>query len=88
MASALFEKMISNVEEITAREAHVIGIAKESNTKIGKYVEDQIYIPDCMDELAPLLSVVPLQIFAYFVARARGCDIDKPKNLAKSVTVE
>ncbi len=85
---ALFEKMISNVEEITAREAHVMGIAKESNTKIGKYVEDQIYIPDCMDELTPLLSVVPLQIFAYFVARARGCDIDKPKNLAKSVTVE
>ncbi|MBR6444787.1 MAG: glutamine--fructose-6-phosphate transaminase (isomerizing) [Firmicutes bacterium] len=84
----LFEKMISNIEEITAREAHVMGLAKESNTKIGKFVEDEIYIPDCIDELTPLLSVVPLQIFAYYVAKERGCDIDKPKNLAKSVTVE
>ena len=84
----LFEKMISNIEEITAREAHVMGLAKESNTKIGKFVEDSIYIPDCIDELTPLLSVVPLQIFAYYVAKERGCDIDKPKNLAKSVTVE
>lgn len=85
---ALFEKMISNVEEIKARGARVIAIAKEGNTEIEKKADMVIYIPQCMDELTPLLSVVPLQLFAYFVAKNRGCNIDKPKNLAKSVTVE
>lgn len=85
---ALFEKMISNVEEIKARGARVIAIAKEGNTEIEKKADIVIYIPQCMDELTPLLSVVPLQLFAYFVAKNRGCNIDKPKNLAKSVTVE
>ena len=47
-----------------------------------------VYVPDCMDEVAPVLAVIPLQIFAYYVAKERGCNIDKPKNLAKSVTVE
>ena len=85
---ALFEKMVSNVEEIKARGARVIAIAKEGNTEIEKKADIVIYIPQCMDELTPLLSVVPLQLFAYFVAKNRGCNIDKPKNLAKSVTVE
>lgn len=85
---ALFEKMISNVEEIKARGARVIAIAKEGNTEIEKKADMVVYIPQCMDELTPLLSVVPLQLFAYFVAKNRGCNIDKPKNLAKSVTVE
>lgn len=84
----LFEKMISNIKEITARQARVIGVAKESNREIEKYADEGIFIPDCMDELAPIYCVVPLQIFAYYVAKERGCNIDKPKNLAKSVTVE
>lgn len=84
----LYDKMLSNIQEIKARGAYVMGIAKESNTKIEEQADDVIYIPDCADEVTPVLSVVPLQIFAYYVAKLRGCDIDKPKNLAKSVTVE
>jgi glucosamine--fructose-6-phosphate aminotransferase (isomerizing) len=84
----LFEKMISNIQEIKARGANVIGIAKEGNTDIETQSSEVIYIPDCIDEVTPLLSVVPLQIYAYYVAKFRGCNIDKPKNLAKSVTVE
>ncbi len=85
---ALYEKMVSNVEEIKARGARVIGLAKEGRTDIENVADEVIYIPDCMDEVSPVLAVVPLQIFAYYVAKERGCNIDKPKNLAKSVTVE
>ncbi len=100
----LFDKMLSNIEEVYAREADILAIvkkkadadegddqnakSKERNEILSKKAEDVIYIPDCKDELTPLLSVIPLQIFAYYIARERGCDIDKPKNLAKSVTVE
>ena len=84
----LFEKMLSNIQEVKARGAYVIGLAKEGNKDIEKQANKVIYIPDCMDEVSPLLSVVPLQLLAYDIAKLRGCDIDKPKNLAKSVTVE
>lgn len=84
----LFDKMLSNIQEVKARGAYVVGIAKENNTDIEEQAEDVIYIPECMDEVTPLVSVVPLQILAYYIAKQRGCDIDKPKNLAKSVTVE
>lgn len=84
----LFEKMLSNIQEVKARGAYVIGLAKEGNADIEKQADRTIYIPDCIDEITPLLSVVPLQILAYYIAKLRGCDIDKPKNLAKSVTVE
>lgn len=84
----LYEKMISNIQEIKARGAHVLSIAKEGNRAIEAQSNEVIYIPPCRDELTPLLSVVPLQLFSYFVAKERGCNIDKPKNLAKSVTVE
>ena len=84
----LYEKMVSNVEEIKARGARVIGLAKEGRNEIEKVADEVIYIPDCADEVSPVLSVIPLQIFAYYVAKERGCNIDKPKNLAKSVTVE
>lgn len=84
----LFEKMLSNIQEIKARGANVIGIAKDGNREIEKQSSEVIYIPSCIDEVTPLLSVVPLQLFAYYVAKFRGCNIDKPKNLAKSVTVE
>ena len=84
----LYEKMISNVEEIKARGAHVIAVAKEGKTEIEQLADEVIYIPPCIDEVSPVLAVIPLQIFAYYVAKERGCNIDKPKNLAKSVTVE
>ena len=84
----LFEKMLSNIQEVKARGAFVVGIAKENNIDIEFQSEAVIYIPECMDELTPLLSIVPLQLLAYYIAKLRGCDIDKPKNLAKSVTVE
>ena len=85
---ALYEKMISNIQEIKARGAHVLSVAKEGNKAIEAQSNEVIYIPQCRDEIAPLLSVVPLQLFSYYVAKERGCNIDKPKNLAKSVTVE
>lgn len=85
---ALFEKMLSNIQEVKARGAYVIGVAKEGNTDIELQSNRTLYIPKCMDELTPLLCVVPLQLLAYYIAKLRGCDIDKPKNLAKSVTVE
>lgn len=84
----LFRKMLSNIQEVKARGAFVVGIAKENNTDIEAQAESVIYIPECMDEVTPLLAIVPLQILAYYIAKFRGCDIDKPKNLAKSVTVE
>jgi len=84
----LYDKMLSNIQEVKARGACIIGIAKESNTKIAEQSDDVIFIPDCADEVTPVLAVIPLQLFAYYIAKLRGCDIDKPKNLAKSVTVE
>ena len=84
----LYEKMVSNIQEIKARGAYVLAVAKEGNDAVSEQCDDMIYIPDVRDEIAPLLSVVPLQLLSYYVAKERGCDIDKPKNLAKSVTVE
>ena len=68
--------------------AHVISVAKEGNTKIEAESTETVYIPECDDEVTPILSVIPLQLFAYYVAKIKGEDIDKPRNLAKSVTVE
>ena len=84
----LYEKMVSNIVEVQARGARIISLAKEGHDEIEKVSNKVIYIPDCADDVAPVLAVVPLQIFAYYVAKELGCNIDKPKNLAKSVTVE
>ena len=84
----LFEKMLSNIEEIRARGAYVVAVAKEENKGVESKADDVIYISECSDDLSPLLSVIPLQLFAYYVAKERKCNIDKPRNLAKSVTVE
>lgn len=84
----LYEKMVSNVEEIKARGARVIGVAKEGRKEMESVADEVIYVPYCIDEVSPVLAVIPLQIFAYYVAKERECNIDKPKNLAKSVTVE
>jgi glucosamine--fructose-6-phosphate aminotransferase (isomerizing) len=84
----LYDKVMSNLEEIKARGGPVIAIACESDSEIARKADDVIYIPDAEDYLQPLVSVVPLQLLAYHIAVLRGCDVDKPRNLAKSVTVE
>jgi len=84
----LYEKTISNLQEIKARKGPIIAIASEGDTHIGKEVQDVIYVPHTIEPVFPLLGVVPLQLLAYHIAVMRGCDVDKPRNLAKSVTVE
>ena len=84
----LWEKIISNIEESMARKSPIIAIATEGDSEISHYSENVIYTPKTEPELFPFIAVVPLQLFAYYVARQRGCDIDMPRNLAKSVTVE
>jgi glucosamine--fructose-6-phosphate aminotransferase (isomerizing) len=86
--SRLAGKLLSNVEEVKARGARVVSLAMEGDENVEKQSDETIFIPRCADEVAPLLAVVPLQLLAYHIAKLRGCDIDKPKNLAKSVTVE
>ncbi|MBC7084916.1 MAG: glutamine--fructose-6-phosphate transaminase (isomerizing) [Methanomethylovorans sp.] len=83
-----YEKVLSNIKEVKARGAEVIAIANQSDTEINKYVDMVLRIPDCHELLSPVLSSVVLQLLAYYTAYARGCSIDKPRNLAKSVTVE
>ncbi|UWD49049.1 glutamine--fructose-6-phosphate transaminase (isomerizing) [Clostridioides difficile] len=84
----LFEKMVSNMEEVRARGAYVVAIAQSHNKDVEKAAEKIIYIPNSDDILSPILAVVPMQLLAYHVSVLRGCDVDKPRNLAKSVTVE
>jgi len=83
-----YEKTLSNIQEVTARSGRVITIATEGNKQIHELVEDVIYVPQAPELLAPLIEVVPLQLLAYYIAVRRGCDVDQPRNLAKSVTVE
>jgi glutamine---fructose-6-phosphate transaminase (isomerizing) len=87
-SDAMYDKNMSNVEEIKARRGPVIAIATEGDTEIGRKADDVIYIPKTVDIFQPLLTAVPLQLLAYHIAVLRGCDVDKPRNLAKSVTVE
>ena len=87
-SDSVYEKMVSNIQEIKARGGPVIAIATEGNEDIKKIVDEVIYIPKTLEMLTPILSVIPLHLFAYYLARELGCEIDTPKNLAKSVTVE
>jgi glucosamine--fructose-6-phosphate aminotransferase (isomerizing) len=84
----LFEKSISNIREVKARGAYVIGITQRGNDLIEEVADEVIYIPECDDLVAGITAIVPLQLFAYYVSTLRGLDVDKPRNLAKSVTVE
>lgn len=84
----LFEKMVSNMQEVKARGAFIASIAQEHNKSIEKVSDEVIYIPDCDDMLVPIIAVVPMQLLAYYVSTMKGIDVDKPRNLAKSVTVE
>lgn len=85
---AVYDKVMSNLEEIKARGGPVVAIACEGDEEVAARADDVIYIPDVPDYLQPLVAVVPLQLLAYQIAILRGCDVDKPRNLAKSVTVE
>jgi glutamine---fructose-6-phosphate transaminase (isomerizing) len=83
-----YEKVISNIEEVKSRGGHVIAVATEGDQRIEEVAHEVLYIPACPEPLSPMLTVVPLQLMAYYAAVARGHDVDKPRNLAKSVTVE
>ena len=83
-----YEKVMSNIEEVRSRGGHVIAVATEGDEHIAKHAQDVMFIPDVAECLSPMLAVVPLQLMAYYAAVLRGHDVDKPRNLAKSVTVE
>lgn len=84
----LYDKMLSNIKEVKARDATVVALVNTGDYETEKSVDYALYIPKIHPFFTPILSVVPLQLFAYYAAKARGCDVDKPRNLAKSVTVE
>jgi glucosamine--fructose-6-phosphate aminotransferase (isomerizing) len=84
----LIEKTVSNIEEVIARGANVTAVAFEGYTEIEKTAHRVVYLPKTLPLLSAILSVIPLQLLAYYAAEERGCDVDKPRNLAKSVTVE
>ena len=82
------DKMVSNIEEVRARKGRIIAITTKGNSEVENLAEFCISIPDTEDELTPLLTVIPLQLLSYYIAVNRGCNVDQPRNLAKSVTVE
>jgi glucosamine--fructose-6-phosphate aminotransferase (isomerizing) len=84
----LYDKMLSNIHEVRARKGKIIAVVTEGDEELAKLADHCLYIPEASDHLVPILSVIPLQLLAYHVAVLRGCDVDKPRNLAKSVTVE
>ena len=84
----LYEKVVNNIEQVRGRGGRVIAVATEGDTEIEKLAEHVLYVPDVPEPLQPLVTVIPLQLLAYHAAVLRGCDVDKPRNLAKSVTVE
>jgi glucosamine--fructose-6-phosphate aminotransferase (isomerizing) len=85
---ALFEKNASNIQEVRARKGPVIGVGTEGHQALEDITDDVLWVPDAPDWLMPVLTVIPLQLLSYHIALNRGCDVDKPRNLAKSVTVE
>jgi glucosamine--fructose-6-phosphate aminotransferase (isomerizing) len=88
LAGRRYEKILGNIEEVKARGGQVIAVASEGDTMITEKADEILYIPNTIEPLSPLLAVVPLQILAYYIAVKRGCHVDQPRNLAKSVTVE
>ena len=83
-----YAKIISNIEEVRSRKGRIIAIANEGDEEVSRLAEHVIYIPQSSAPLSPLLTVIPLQLLAYHIATLRGCNVDRPRNLAKSVTVE
>ena len=87
-ADSVYDKMLSNIQQIKARKGPVIALASEGDTEVGKIADDVIYVPHTIEMLMPILNIIPLQLFAYYFAREKGLNVDRPRNLAKSVTVE
>jgi glucosamine--fructose-6-phosphate aminotransferase (isomerizing) len=85
---AVHTKIVSNLEEVRARGGKVLAVVTEGDEQIAALAEHTLTIPPTLDFLTPVLTVLPLQLFAYYTAVRRGCDVDRPRNLAKSVTVE
>ncbi|MGA2683874.1 MAG: glutamine--fructose-6-phosphate transaminase (isomerizing) [Verrucomicrobiota bacterium] len=85
---SMYDKTMANLAMIRARKGPIIALATEGDKQIGKVADDVVYLPKALEPVYPILAAVPLQLFAYHIAVARGCDVDKPRNLAKSVTVE
>src|SRR5207253_3761129 len=85
---AVFDKVMSNLEEIKARGGPVIAVATAGDEEVAARADDVVFVPEAPEHLQPILTAVPLQLLAYHIALARGCDVDRPRNLAKSVTVE
>ncbi|MBP5562611.1 MAG: SIS domain-containing protein, partial [Bacteroidales bacterium] len=83
-----YEKVLSNIQEVKSRDGKIIAIVNEKDVTARGMADHVIEIPDCISIFSPLLATVPLQIFAYHIAVMRGCNVDQPRNLAKSVTVE
>jgi len=86
--SSVQEKLISNVMESRARDARVLAVATEGDENMRDFADDIMWVPETIEELSPVLAAIPLQFFAYHMGVTRGTDIDQPRNLAKSVTVE
>jgi len=85
---AVYEKVLANIEEIKARGGPVIAVVDEGDHHVAELADDIIQVPKVADFLQPIVASIPLQFLAYHIALVRGCDVDKPRNLAKSVTVE
>jgi glucosamine--fructose-6-phosphate aminotransferase (isomerizing) len=86
--SPVLDKVLSNIAEVRARGAHVLAVATEGNADVVRQAEEVVYVPDTDWLIQPLLAVIPLQLLAYYIARERGLNVDQPRNLAKTVTVE
>ncbi|MBI2577895.1 MAG: glutamine--fructose-6-phosphate transaminase (isomerizing) [Candidatus Wildermuthbacteria bacterium] len=88
LSGSVYEKILSNVQEIKARRGPIIAVATEGDEDIKEIADDVFYIPETLEMMAPILGIIPLQLFAYYIGVLKGYDVDKPRNLAKSVTVE
>ena len=86
--NTMYEKIVSNVQEIKARKGHIIALINKQDTVIRKIADECIEIPETLECLEPLVTTIPLQLLAYHIAVCKGKDVDQPRNLAKSVTVE
>jgi glucosamine--fructose-6-phosphate aminotransferase (isomerizing) len=83
-----YEKVVSNIQEIKSRKGRIIAVVTKGDQQVANLADHVIEIPDCSDALSPLLTTIPLQLLSYYIAVDRGCNVDQPRNLAKSVTVE
>ena len=87
-SDSVYEKNVSNIQEIKARKGKVVSVVTEGNNELKDLSDDTIKIPKTLEMLSPILTIVPLQLFAYYFATTKGLNVDRPRNLAKSVTVE